>query len=106
MADSKNWWPDMPAREHVVENLFLGVQNDGNGDQCGCEYKTRCAVFKGDKASRTIVAQYALDWVKAAEEWCLRNLTDSYDAATAPEILAAAQHVAEYYTEHVKELVA
>lgn len=79
-----------------IEHLFLVVQNDGDGSQCGESYKARCrfAILKDGHSTRW------LQMARSANQWL--RLRD-YETASAIEELKAAAEIAEYYEQHVKE---
>lgn len=89
------------SNDTITDNLELTVVNDGDGTQCGADYKHRCAVFK--LFTPRAKAKEALRWVSEANSWMVVR---GYETASAAELLYQAAKVVAYYEEHVKELAA
>lgn len=85
----------------INDNLSLTVINDGDGSQCGASYKTRCQAFLENTAPE-VRSQLAKFWVAKADEWMVSR---GYQSENATIQLIQACEVAEYYAEHVCDLV-
>lgn len=85
----------------INDNLSLTVINDNDGSQCGASYKERCDTFKN--ATPGLQSIRALAMVRMANQWMIAR---GYEGVNSQELLDQAAKVAEYYSEHVKELVA
>lgn len=87
----------------INDNLSLTVINDGDGSQCGFSYQARCAIFKPSKLKlHGVDAQAALRMVRQADSWMGSR---GYQRENAATLLIQAAMVAEYYAEHVTQLV-
>jgi len=87
----------------INDNLSLTVINDGDGSQCGYSYKERLTVFENSASNfERHKAIHALRMVNTADDWMRSR---NYEGANAAELLDQAAKVAEYYAEHVTQLV-
>lgn len=84
----------------INDNLSLTVINDGDGKQCGYDYRIRCIIF-GAHVSAVNQARDALRMVIRADDWMHNR---GYQRCSAFELLDQAAKVVEYYAEHVKDL--
>lgn len=87
----------------INDNLSLTVINDNAGDQCGASYKERCELFLNDELPEGEKAAHVLGWVIAANTWMVVR---GYESAAMPEFFDQAAKVTDYYSDHVRELVA
>lgn len=93
---------------HIAENLYMTIINDGAGTICGLSYRLRCDMAAADTldpAHSTTLFQRTRDWLELAtraEGWLHRHHPET-DRATARDMLAAALAVADYYHSHVVE---
>lgn len=78
--------------------LFLVVQNDGNGDQCGSTYKERLLVAECHVPEYRRMAYRRM--VERVDRWHIRN---GYHAASGTEKITAIDTLEEYYQQHLKE---
>lgn len=84
-----------------INNIYLIVTNDGNGDQCGTDYKTRCVVFKDNRTKQATLAAHALKWAAKADMW---QANQGGKHLNPSDLLTAASQIAHYYVQHVKEM--
>lgn len=74
--------------------LTLIITNDGNGDQCGADYKSRCDA---------ITEKGAMFWVGLAKEAARYDRKKHGNQYNAHDILTAALQSYEYYLQHINE---
>ena len=77
-------------------SLFLTVQNDGNGSQCGYTYEQRKSVIKYPRHKLETFKVMA----QTANAWHVKN---GYEAFTETEVNDAAETLLTYYADHVEK---
>lgn len=83
----------------INDNLSLTVINDGDGSQCGFNYRMRCAIFSV-KTNEAACANAALRMVQSADAWMKKR---GHKGETALVMLAQAYEVMDYYIDHLAD---
>ena len=83
----------MYSQNTVVNDLVLTIINDGNGSQCGMNYKSRCA------SAETGIYEFRA----ACRAYGRQRSISGSSRPSRTDILEAATILQNYYREHVKE---
>ena len=83
----------MYSQNPVVNDLVLTIINDGNGSQCGMDYKSRCA------AADTGIWEFRAD----CRAYGRQRSKSGSSSPSRTDIIEAATILQNYYRDHMKE---